>query len=235
MEQTKTAAAATAQSQSPEETLQRLAGAFPGRVVFTTSLGAEDQVITDMIARHKMEIRIATLDTGRLFGETYELIQRTESRYKIRMEVFFPDAGEVEQLIATQGINGFYDSIDHRKRCCHVRKVLPLKRALAGAEIWITGIRREQSENRSDFPSVEWDATHNIVKVHPLIDWTEQEVWHYLKENAVPYNVLHDKGFPSIGCAPCTRAVLPGESPRAGRWWWEQGAQECGLHATNKG
>ncbi len=219
---------------SPEEVLGEAAALLPGQVVFTTSLGAEDQVITDMIARHAIDIRVVTLDTGRLFAETYELIHRTESRCKIRIEVFFPDTAEVEQLVAAQGINGFYDSIDNRKRCCHVRKVLPLKRALAGAALWVTGIRKEQSENRSDFPAVEWDEQHQLLKLHPLLEWSEQQVWNYIRKHAVPYNPLHDKGFPSIGCAPCTRALLPGESPRAGRWWWEQGAQECGLHAARK-
>lgn len=219
---------------SPEAALLQLAEQFPGQVVFTSSLGAEDQVITHLIAQQKANIRIATLDTGRLFAETYELIQRTESRCKIRIEVFFPDTAEVEQLVAGQGINGFYDSVENRKRCCYVRKVQPLQRALRGAAIWVTGIRREQSDNRGDFPAVEWDAANKVYKVHPLLDWSEEQVWAYLKAHSVPYNPLHDKGFPSIGCAPCTRAVLPGEPARAGRWWWEQGAQECGLHGASK-
>ncbi len=234
MEQIAALTALTSGAEAPEELLRRVAAQYAGAAVFTTSLGAEDQVLTDMIARNKLPIRITTLDTGRLFSETYELIQRTESRYKIRLEVFFPEAHEVETMVNDQGINGFFDSVENRKRCCFVRKVQPLRRALAGARIWITGIRREQSENRGDLPAVEWDQTHGVAKVHPLIEWQEKHVWEYLKTNGVPYNPLHDKGFPSIGCAPCTRAVLPGESPRAGRWWWEQGTQECGLHATRE-
>ena len=218
------------EQEAPELWLAELCAAFPGKVVFTSSLGIEDQVITHLLATHKIPARIVTLDTGRLFSESYELIQRTMTRCKINIELFFPDTAQVEQLVAAQGINGFYDSIENRKRCCQVRKVEPLRRALSGAAVWITGIRKEQSENRSDFPVAEWDEQHQVAKVHPLLHWSEEQVWNYIREHSVPYNPLHDKGFPSIGCAPCTRAVLPGEPARAGRWWWEQGAQECGLH-----
>ncbi len=219
-------------SAEPAAFLKAIMQVVPGKAVFTTSLGAEDQVITHLIARHQLPVHLATLDTGRLFDETYQLLQRTETRYKLRIAVYYPDTSALETLVSTQGINGFYDSVDNRKRCCHVRKVQPLQRALAGAQVWITGLRKEQSENRSDLPPVEWDASHGLYKVHPLLDWTDAQLWAYIKAEHIPYNPLHDNGYPSIGCAPCTRAVLPGEPTRAGRWWWEQSAQECGLHAV---
>ncbi len=218
----------------PADFLKAVVQTVPSHTVFTTSLGVEDQVITHFIARHGLPVRIVTLDTGRLFDETYQLLQRTETRYKLRVEVYYPDANMLEALVKEQGINGFYDSVARRKRCCYVRKVQPLQRALAGTQVWITGLRKAQSENRSNLSPVEWDANYNLYKVHPLLDWTDAQLWAYIKAEHIPYNPLHDKGYPSIGCAPCTRAVLPGEPARAGRWWWEQGAQECGLHAERK-
>ena len=212
------------------EQLTFLAGAFPSQVVFSTSLGQEDQVITDIIARHKIPIRIFTLDTGRLFNETYELIDRTRARYKIPIEVFFPQSNAVEKLVTEKGFTSFYESVENRKECCHIRKVEPLNRALQGAKIWITGLRADQSANRQQMSLLEWTEDKQLHKYNPLIDWTYDNVMEYIQKNNVPYNPLHDKGFVSIGCLPCTRAIEEGEDPRAGRWWWEQSQKECGLH-----
>jgi phosphoadenosine phosphosulfate reductase len=205
---------------------------YKGKIAFASSLGAEDQVLTHLIAAIDPEIRIFTLDTGRLFQETYDLIERTNSRYKIRMEIYFPEAHRVEKMVHEKGINLFYESVENRKLCCHIRKVEPLRRALNGMDIWITGLRREQSFNRNNMELVEADESHKgLLKLNPLIDWTHEMVWDFIKERNIPYNTLHDKGFPSIGCLPCTRAVEPGEDIRAGRWWWEmEGKKECGLH-----
>ncbi|GAA4312677.1 phosphoadenylyl-sulfate reductase [Compostibacter hankyongensis] len=213
-----------------EEGLRRVAAAYPGQVVFSTSFGQEDQVIADAIWRHDIPVRVFTLDTGRLFEETYELMDLTRARYKKPFEVYFPRPEDVEQYVEEHGFNGFYDSVENRKACCHIRKVLPLRRALQGARIWITGLRAEQSDNRKDTPLLEWDEQYQLYKYNPLIGWEYADVLSYLKDYQVPYNRLHDKGFVSIGCAPCTRAVLTGEHPRAGRWWWEQSQKECGLH-----
>src|SRR5687767_10237308 len=203
---------------------------FPGRSVFTTSLGQEDQVITDMIFRHDLPIEVVTLDTGRLFSETYELIEKTEARYKKKIKVFFPDASEVEEYVATKGINAFYGSVEFRKQCCEIRKVRPLNRALMNASLWITGLRSEQSTNRQHMEIVEWLEERGLYKFNPIIDWSYDDIISYLYEFKVPSNNLHHKGFISIGCAPCTRAIEPGEDPRAGRWWWETSQKECGLH-----
>lgn len=212
------------------EALARAAALVPGGAVFSTSLGQEDQVITDLIARHNLPVDIFTLDTGRLFGETYDLIERTEARYKRRIEIFFPQAEAVQAMVRQSGINLFYESVEARKRCCGVRKVEPLGRALAGRTVWITGLRAEQNEHRKGVPVVEWDAARALYKINPLLHWSFEEVTDYIRTYNVPYNPLHDRGFPSIGCAPCTRAVAPGEDARAGRWWWEVSAKECGLH-----
>jgi phosphoadenosine phosphosulfate reductase len=205
---------------------------FKGKIAFASSLGAEDQVLTHLITGIDPTVRIFTLDTGRLFPESYDLIARTNSRYKINMEVYFPEANKVEQMVSEKGINLFYESIENRKRCCYIRKIEPLRRALSGAEMWITGLRKEQSSSRNTMALVEKDENNDgILKLNPLIDWTELMVWNFIRENNIPYNKLHDKGFPSIGCQPCTRAVEPGENFRAGRWWWEmEGKKECGLH-----
>lgn len=217
-------------SLSPAEGLAMLADLFPGKVVFSTSLGQEDQVITQLIAENLLDIHIFSLDTGRLFPETLDLISRTESKYKKRIEVLYPERPSVENLVADIGINGFYDSVENRKSCCFVRKVEPLKRALAGNSVWVTGLRAEQSPNRSAMKRIEWDEANQIIKFNPLLDWTYDQMITYINENNIPYNPLHDKGFISIGCAPCTRAIEPGEDPRAGRWWWEESKKECGLH-----
>ncbi|TSA26690.1 MAG: phosphoadenylyl-sulfate reductase [Bacteroidetes bacterium] len=207
----------------------------PGKVAFSSSLGAEDQVLTHMLAATGNSVKLFTLDTGRLFQETYELLDSTIQRYQLPIEVYFPHTRQVENMVNEHGINLFYQSIENRKLCCHIRKIEPLKRALEGMEIWISGIRREQSVTRVDTPSIEWDADLGLIKVHPLIDWKDEDVWHYIREHKVPYNTLHDKGYPSIGCLPCTRAILPGEDVRAGRWWWElPDLKECGLHILNK-
>ncbi len=202
-------------------------------LVMASSLGAEDMVLTDLIFRAGMPIQIFTLDTGRLHEQTLRVLARVRETYGRAVRVYFPEAAGVETLVAEQGINGFYESIDARKACCKVRKVLPLRRALAGRKAWITGLRREQSPTRAELALEAWDADFAIAKWSPLADWTESEVWAYLRANKVPYNALHDQGFLSIGCAPCTRAVQPGEDARAGRWWWEHPeTKECGLHVA---
>jgi len=196
-----------------------------------SSLGAEDMVLTDLIAKQALKIEIFTLDTGRLHAQTYRLLQKITEHYGLRLRVLYPDGAALERLVAERGINGFFDSVENRKACCQVRKVEPLARALAGKRAWITGLRRAQSLNRESLPLQEHDTTRDLEKFNPLADWQEQEVWAYLRVYGVPYNTLHDRGFPSIGCEPCTRAVTPGEDVRAGRWWWEHpGGRECGLH-----
>jgi phosphoadenosine phosphosulfate reductase len=211
--------------------LALIAELFPEKVVFSTSLGQEDQVITQLIASQNLPIQIFSLDTGRLFPETLELLSRTESKYKTRIKVYYPDTVSVEKLVGDIGINGFYESVENRKSCCFVRKVEPLKRALAGNAVWVTGLRAEQSANRSEMRRIEWDEANQIIKYNPLLDWTFDQMITYIEEQRIPYNPLHDQGFISIGCAPCTRAILTGEDARAGRWWWEDSKKECGLHS----
>lgn len=219
---------------SPEEILAAVAERFPGRIAFASSLGIEDQVITAMIATAKLQIPILTLDTGRLFPETYDLIAETSSRYGVPIRVLFPDAGDVERMVEQHGVNLFRDSIAARKRCCEVRKLVPLRRALGELDAWVCGLRQGQSVNRAYTVTAEWDDANGLVKVNPLAHWDAEQVRSYAVAHGVPYNPLHDQGFPSIGCAPCTRAVQPGEDERAGRWWWEaDGQRECGLHARN--
>jgi phosphoadenosine phosphosulfate reductase len=216
---------------TPAEVMQFCASRFPGKTTLSSSLGGEDQVLTHIIATDKIPVTIFTLDTGRLYPETYSLMERTREKYQLPVTVYFPDASQVEAMVNSKGVNLFYESIENRKLCCHVRKIEPLKRALAGKECWITGLRREQSEFRSDMQLFEWDAEFHILKVNPLINYTEDDVWEFIRLNHVPYNKLHDKNYKSIGCAPCTRAVRDGEDARSGRWWWEDaGHKECGLH-----
>lgn len=216
---------------SPQEVIAWFLKDFEGKVAFSTSLGAEDQAITKMIADVDKTADIFTLDTGRLFPETYDLMDATTKKYDITIKVMFPDAAQVEEMVNNKGINLFYDSIENRKLCCHIRKIEPLKRAFKGLDAWICGLRRDQSVTRKDMKLVEWDENNGLLKVNPLIDWTEAELWAYIKSNHIPYNKLHDQGFPSIGCQPCTRAIIPGEDVRAGRWWWENPeSRECGLH-----
>jgi phosphoadenosine phosphosulfate reductase len=198
---------------------------------FSTSFGAEDMVVLDLIHRHRLPIGIFTLDTGRLPDETYRLMQQVEGRYGACVVTYFPDANAVQGLVADHGINGFYQSIDKRKACCAVRKLEPLGRALAGKHAWVTGLRAQQSVTRASLAPREFDAERGLEKFNPLADWSEAEVWDYIRAHDVPYNELHDRFYPSIGCAPCTRAITPGEDPRAGRWWWELPEhKECGLH-----
>ena len=213
--------------------LRYLAACYPGEVAFSTSFGLEDQAITHFIAANNLPIRIFTLDTGRNFQETYTTWSQTLAHYKQAIEVYAPDTRAIEQWVEKNGINGFYDSIDNRKACCTIRKIEPLNRALKGVSVWITGIRAEQSPNRQDMSALEWDAAHGLVKFHPLFDWSYADTHQFVSGSGIPYNPLHDKGFVSIGCAPGTRAIRPGEDFRAGRWWWEDASKkECGLHAT---
>ncbi|WP_414718803.1 phosphoadenylyl-sulfate reductase [Sulfuricella sp.] len=201
--------------------------------VFANSFGAEDMVLTDLIARHVSRIGIISLDTGRLHQETYDLMQKTAEHYGICIQVFFPRHDLVEGYLAEHGSNAFYGSVELRKQCCNIRKVEPLKRALAGKKAWITGLRREQAPTRSDLAVSAFDEANGLQKFNPLLDWSLDEVWGYIREHGVPYNALHDRSFPSIGCAPCTRAVAMVEDIRAGRWWWESPAtKECGLHVV---
>ena len=216
---------------TPEEALTLLANEFSGRIVFSTSFGLDDQMITHIIFSKNLPIKIFTLDTGRLFPETYSVWNRTREVYNKNIDVYAPNAEAVQKMVSAKGPNSFYDSVDNRLECCHIRKVEPLQRALKGYEAWVTGIRKEQSLNRNELSNVEWDEKNKIVKFHPLLDWSAADVKSFIKKNNVPYNPLHDKGFPSIGCQPCTRAVKDGEDPRSGRWWWEDTTKkECGLH-----
>ena len=215
---------------SIEETLAFLANEYQGKVVFSTSFGQEDQVITALIAKNDLPITIFTLDTGRLFQETYDVFHKTLKKYKKEIKVYFPEASAVEKLLETKGPNSFYDSVENRKECCFIRKVAPLTKALKGNAIWITGLRAEQSENRNSLDLFEYDAHFDIIKFNPLLKWTLEDVQKYIDDNNVPQNALHKKGFVSIGCAPCTRAIAEGEDIRAGRWWWESSHKECGLH-----
>jgi len=215
------------------QALTALADRFPGKIVFSTSFGIEDQIITHFIFSNNLPIRVFTLETGRLFPETYYVWNRTLEIYKKDIEAYFPDTHAVQQLISQKGPSSFYESVENRKECCRIRKIEPLQRALEGAECWITGIRAEQSDNRQGMSQIEWDNNNQLLKFHPIYDWSLDEVWSFAKAHHIPYNPLHDKGFPSIGCAPCTRAVREGEDFRAGRWWWEDTSKkECGLHAT---
>jgi phosphoadenosine phosphosulfate reductase len=201
-----------------------------GRLIYSNSLGAEAMVLTDIIWSHLPQIDVFTIDTGRLHVETHQLLEQLEHRYRRRLRVVHPDAQALERLVSAEGVNGFYGSLGARERCCRVRKLEPFARAIAGYPAWVTGVRREQSAGRAAGRSVEWDAQHALYRVSPLLEWSEGEVWQYIRARQLPYNALHDRGFPSIGCAPCTRAVQPGESRRAGRWWWEQPeSRECGL------
>jgi len=202
-----------------------------GRVVYANSLGAEAMVLTDIIWSHVPEIDMFSIDTGRLHEETYELLEKLQRRYKRKLRVVYPDAQALESLVFAQGVNGFYHNLEARLACCQARKVEPFKRAIAGYTAWVTGVRRQQSAARAQAQAVEWDASYGLHKISPLLEWTEEQIWQYIRARKLPYNSLHDRQFPSIGCMPCTRAIQPGESRRAGRWWWEQPeSRECGLH-----
>lgn len=213
------------------ESLRQLAEAFPGEVVFSSSFSWEDQLITHLIFDNNININVFTLDTGRMFPETYSTWSSTLERYQKPITPFYPNAEAIQDFIAEKGPNSFYTSVDNRKTCCQIRKVEPLQRALKGKKVWITGIRAAHSPNRTDMTQVEWDGSNNITKFHPLLNWSTDEVTSFIRQHQIPYNPLHDKGFVSIGCAPCTRAIRPGEDFRAGRWWWEDASKkECGLH-----
>ena len=216
----------------PKQGLRQVCKTFHGGVKFSSSLGLEDQVITHWIARENLKIEIFTIDTGRLFQETYDLLDFTRKKYGLPIKTYFPEPARVEALLSQKGPNSFYDSVENRKECCYLRKVEPLKRALSEAAVWITGIRAGQSDNRNQMKLVEWDENRQLIKYNPLLNWTKEQVQSYIDIHKIPTNILHEKGFPSIGCAPCTRAVLPGEDDRSGRWWWEGSSKECGLHQT---
>jgi phosphoadenosine phosphosulfate reductase len=216
--------------------LMRVAAREYGPAAFSSSLGAEDMVLTDLIYTHHLAVDIFTLDTGRLPPETYTLLEAIGARYGARPRIVFPRTEPVEDYVNQHGINGFYNSVELRKSCCFIRKVEPLKRALASKRAWVTGMRREQSVTRNELPLQAYDPAYRLEKFNPLADWSHDEVWTYVRERAVPYHALHDRGYPSIGCAPCTRPVAPGEDVRAGRWWWESPeSKECGLHVSADG
>jgi phosphoadenosine phosphosulfate reductase len=204
---------------------------FGNKIALSSSLGAEDQVLTHMLYEITKDARVFTLDTGRLPYETYDVIDETNLKYGVKIELFFPSNESVEKLVNEKGINSFYENIENRKECCNIRKIEPLKRALKTLDVWITGLRSSQAVTRDKMQRVEFDEHFGIIKINPLIDWSEDDVWDYIKKNSIPYNKLHDQNFPSIGCKPCTRAVKDGEDIRAGRWWWESPEhKECGLH-----
>jgi phosphoadenosine phosphosulfate reductase len=215
---------------STEEALKKTAYLFPGRVRFSSSLGQEDQVLTDIISRNDIPINIFTIDTGRLFKQAYDTLDITMTKYKINIDVYFPQAEAVQEMVREQGINLFYKSVQNRQSCCNVRKVEPLNRALQNTSVWITGLRAVQTDHRKNISVVEWLEDKKLYKINPLLHYSFDEVLAYINKYSVPYNPLHNKGFISIGCAPCTRAIEEGEDPRAGRWWWETSHKECGLH-----
>jgi phosphoadenosine phosphosulfate reductase len=211
--------------------LKRLTEIYPGRIAFSTSFGEEDQVITHFIFANNLPIRVFSLDTGRLFEETFKTFSKTIEKYNQKIDVYFPENQDIEKLYKNKGVFSFYESVENRKECCQIRKVKPLTRALKDVDCWITGLRASQSEGRQDMDMFEYDPKFDLIKFNPLINWSLEKVQQFLKDNQVPRNLLHDKGFVSIGCAPCTRAILPGEPIRAGRWWWEdKSKKECGLH-----
>lgn len=216
-----------------EDTIRLLNNHFPDGITFSTSFSYEDQVLTHLIAEHKLPVHLFTLDTGRLFPETYQVWEATRQQYGVKLKAYMPESEMLEAHLQEYGPNAFYTSVENRKSCCYLRKVEPLKRALKGHKVWITGLRAGHSANRQDFQKIEWDETNQLLKYNPLLDWSFEEVQTFIKKYRVPYNALHDKGFPSIGCQPCTRAIRPGEDFRAGRWWWEDNTKkECGLHRS---
>ena len=214
--------------------LKLLADEFPGKVVFSSSFSYEDQVISHEILSNYIPIDIFTLDTGRLFAETYSVWSSTNQKYNTSVRAYYPQALPLQNFVEEKGPNSFYESVDNRKQCCYIRKVEPLQRALAGQQVWVTGLRAEHSAARENLQQLEWDETNQVIKYHPLLYHTTEQVMHQIRQHNIPYNSLHDKGFVSIGCAPCTRAIKPGEDFRAGRWWWEDAnKKECGLHSAN--
>ena len=219
---------------SLSEALKEVRKRFSGKVTLSSSLGPEDQVITDAIFRHELDIEVFTLDTGRLFAESYDVLDKTVRKYQKDIKVYYPKHEDVEKYVSINGINAVYDSQSLRKECCTIRKIEPLNRALKDASVWITGLRGNQSSYRSSMGLFEWDADRKLLKFNPLLLWSTEEIWHYINSFDVPYNELHKKGFPSIGCQPCTRAIGLHEDERSGRWWWEDAdKKECGLHAKD--
>ncbi len=217
---------------TPQELLQFFITKYNNKIALASSLSMEDQVLTDMVTNINKKTKIFALDTGRLFPETYDLLHKTNSRYNINIKIYFPDNIEVEEMVNKKGINLFYESVENRKLCCRIRKVNPLKRAFKGLEAWICGLRHEQSDQRQNLKKVEWDEANKLLKINPIINWSDKNLRDYIKTHNVPYNPLHDKNYPSIGCQPCTRAIIEGENNRAGRWYWEnENTKECGLHA----
>ncbi|WP_301921776.1 phosphoadenylyl-sulfate reductase [Ferruginibacter sp.] len=213
------------------DSLKELTRLYPGQVTFSSSFSFEDQIITHEILSNQLTVKIFTLDTGRMFAETYSVWNSTNEQYGTKIKAYYPNQDTLQELVEERGPNSFYESVKNRKDCCFIRKVEPLKRALAENAIWITGLRAAHSPERHDLPMIEWDESNKIIKYHPILHWTTEGVKEYITKNHVPYNALHDKGFVSIGCAPCTRAITPGEDFRAGRWWWEDAdKKECGLH-----
>jgi len=224
------------ETKSAEEILKWSLDKYGEKIALASSFGLEDVILIDMMVKiNKNKTRIFTLDTGRLNQETYDLMDKISKKYEIKIHTYFPDSNQIEEMVSSKGFNLMYDSLENRKLCCGIRKVNPLNRALSSLDGWITGLRREQSITRSHIEKIELDISHNNkLKLSPLADWTEEMVWDYIKKNNIPYNKLHDKGYTSIGCEPCTRAILPGEDIRSGRWWWEHSSQkECGLHLQN--
>jgi phosphoadenosine phosphosulfate reductase len=216
---------------SIEDQLKKLSGIFPGKIVFTTSFGIEDQVLSHIIFENNLAVDVVTLDTGRLFPETYKVFSETFNKYNKKIKVHLPDLSSLEKMLSEKGPFSFYNSKENRLECCRLRKIIPLNRALEGKECWVSGIRSGQSDSRSMMDWIEYDHDRNLFKFYPLFDWSFEDIRKFVKENYVPYNVLHDKGFVSIGCEPCTRAVKEGADFRSGRWWWEKNSsKECGLH-----
>ncbi|MET0241954.1 MAG: phosphoadenylyl-sulfate reductase [Flavitalea sp.] len=223
------------QGLSIKDSLAFFAAKFPGKVTFSSSFSYEDQLITHEILEHKVPVSIFTLDTGRMFPETYSTWNNTREKYNATIRAYYPDAEQLQNFVEQKGPNSFYESVENRKSCCYIRKVEPLKRALAGNRVWVTGLRAEHSAVRGDLKPIEWDEGNQVIKFHPILNWSTEEVKQYIDQNNIPYNPLHDRGFVSIGCAPCTRAIRPGEDFRAGRWWWEDSSKkECGLHEVAK-
>jgi len=216
---------------SSESILEFFIDRYKGKIGLATSFGAEDQVLTDIISKINKNILIFTLDTGRLHQETYDVMQETMKKYDIQIKVLFPENKDVEDMVTQKGPNLFYESVENRKQCCFVRKIKPLKCILSQLDVWVCGLRKSQSITRSSLDKIEYDSANGLIKINPLADWSEEQVWEYINKYRIPYNKLHDRGFPSIGCAPCTRAIKKGEDIRAGRWWWEPPeTKECGLH-----
>lgn len=216
------------------QVLKQAAQDYP-RITLANSLGAEDVVLTDLICTHTPDTRMFCLDTGRLPEETLKLLTEIEDKYSAKVDVYYPQGEPLQQFVKAEGINAFYKSHELRKACCQVRKMEPLGRALSEQDAWITGLRKDQSVTRQEVDFVEWDAGNNLHKINPLIEWTDADIWDYIRANDVPYNALHDQHYPSIGCAPCTRAISKGEDIRSGRWWWENPeTKECGLHPVKQ-